>query len=490
MSSDFSGLRTTRRKLIAGAGAAIAATPALHARAAAIPMPAVRIARNAVEIPDGMALVTSPRIPLFDVGPDDAGNLLAGAFPNWTDVGSPVSRSIEPVAVGAAPGGMTAAETYADYEALVKGFEKRPGAVALVPVDQVDYRVNVLSVGGHDPLREPSSGETPVRVAFVGDIVPGRNVDNKMQYYGDYTHPFLKIQKVLSRFDATIANLEGNLSNDLPHPTDAHTYTFVSSPQMVDGLTMSGIDAVSLANNHSTWNSEGWGTQGLTDTIAALKNGGMPYFGAGADLDEARKPFEITAQGKKIAIYGVDGVTANTTSDEGLAGIVYGSNKGNDGYVGAGDGQPGTNPYLTDQFTSDIADLVKNYDMVIPYFHFGVEYVDVPPTWAADGARAAIDAGATMVVSNHPHVIQGMEVYKGVPIVYSVGNFIFDQMFSVQVREGSILEIVIRGGKVVGLRPRGVEIEDFNQPRLMSLGEHASQMDRFWDAADRIAARG
>jgi poly-gamma-glutamate synthesis protein (capsule biosynthesis protein) len=95
-----------------------------------------------------------------------------------------------------------------------------------------------------------------------------------------------------------------------------------------------------------------------------------------------------------------------------------------------------------------------------------------------------------MVVSNHPHIVQGMEVHKGVPIVYSVGNFIFDQMFSVQVREGSILEIAIRGGKVVGLRPRGVEIEDFNQPRLMSLGEHASQMDRFWNAADRIAARG
>ena len=117
--------------------------------------------------------------------------------------------------------------------------------------------------------------------------------------------------------------------------------------------------------------------------------------------------------------------------------------------------------------------------------HFGM-WVD-----ELDAAeKKVVDAGATMVVSNHPHVIQGMAVYKGVPIVYSVGNFIFDQMFSVQVREGSVLEMVIRGGKVVGLRPRGVEIEDFNQPRLMSLGEHASQMDRFWDAADRIAARG
>ena len=83
-----------------------------------------------------------------------------------------------------------------------------------------------------------------------------------------------------------------------------------------------------------------------------------------------------------------------------------------------------------------------------------------------------------------------MEIHGGKPIFYSVGNFIFDQMFSAQVREGFILEIAIRGGTVVGLRPRGVEIEDFNQPRLMTAGEHASLMDRFWDAADRIAARG
>lgn len=485
--------RTTRRTFIAGAGgaAALAALPELPAKASPIAMPAVQIRRNAVAIPDGMALVTSPRLPLFDVGPDDAGQLMAGAFPDWLELGCPVSHKLDPVAVGAQPpAGMTPAETYADYEALIKGFEKRPGAVALVPVDQIDFRANVLAVGGHDPLREPTSGETPVRVAFVGDIVPGRNVDLKMQHYGDYTHPFLKIAKTLSRFDVTVANLEGNLSDTLPHPTDPHTFTFVSSPKMVDGLTMSGIDVVSLANNHSCWNSEGWGTQGLTDTIAALKSGGMPHFGAGADLAEARAPFAATAQNKKIAIYGIDGVTANTTSDDGLAGIVYGSNKGNSGYVGAGDGQPGTNPFLTDQFVGDIQALAKSHDIVIPYFHFGVEYVDVPPQWATSGARAAVEAGATMVVSNHPHVIQGMEIHKGVPIVYSVGNFIFDQMFSVQVREGSILEIVIRGGKVVGLRPRGVEIEDFNQPRLMSLGEHASQMDRFWDAADRIAARG
>jgi poly-gamma-glutamate synthesis protein (capsule biosynthesis protein) len=82
-----------------------------------------------------------------------------------------------------------------------------------------------------------------------------------------------------------------------------------------------------------------------------------------------------------------------------------------------------------------------------------------------------------------------MEVYKGKPIVYSPGNFIFDQMFSVEVRTGLILEMVFRNNKVVGLRPKGVEIVDFNQPRLMAAAEHAALMDRFWWATDRLAER-
>ena len=108
---------------------------------------------------------------------------------------------------------------------------------------------------------------------------------------------------------------------------------------------------------------------------------------------------------------------------------------GGPAYAGATADQPGTNPYVTDQFLADIAAAAGDNDIVIPYFHFGVEYMGVPPDWAVEGARAAVDAGATMVVTHHPHVIQGMEIYTGKPIVYSCGNFIFDQMFSVEVRD-------------------------------------------------------
>jgi poly-gamma-glutamate synthesis protein (capsule biosynthesis protein) len=310
-----------------------------------------------------------------------------------------------------------------------------------------------------------------------------------MQQYNDYTHPFHRVATILSSYDLTIANLEGNVSDNIDAPADPNTFSFISPTKMLDGFTMAGIDVVSLANNHSCWNDSGWGTSALTDTLDALDNYGINRIGAGRDLEGARFAYTTTVGGKTIALIGIDGVTANIKQREPEA-TVNESWKGGDRYAGATDDTPGTCPYDPDIFIPDIQALAADYDVVIPYFHFGIEYVEAPPAWAVEGARSAIDAGATLVVTNHPHVVQGMEFYNGAPIVYSVGNFIFDQMFSIQTREGLILELVMRGKKCVQLRTRGVRIEDFNQPRLMTGGEQAEIMDRFWASTDRLAARG
>jgi poly-gamma-glutamate synthesis protein (capsule biosynthesis protein) len=487
--------RTSRRRLLQGAagaatatvlGAPVLAGPAQHPTAYRAP------SKQAVAgLPEGMALVASPRLPLFGVGGGDVATLLGAGVPDWTEVGSPISLEIETLAIdGQVPDGMTPTDTYASYDELADQLWKRPGAIALVPLDQVDVRANVLSVDGFDPLRDPGIADPAIRIGVVGDIVPGRNVGIKMRTYGDYTHPFRAIANELNSYDLTFANLEGNLSDNITPPDDSHTFSFVASPEMLEGVKVAGIDAMSLANNHSRWNGDGWGDSAFIDTIDALDNYGVGRFGGGRSLDEARKPWEFEAKGKKIGIIGIDGVTANEEAREPDA-TVNESAMGQPGYAGADDnGNSGTNPYVVDEFLADIEAYSDQYDILIPYFHFGREYIDIPPQWAVDGARQAIDRGATMVVTNHPHLIQGMELYSGKPIVYSVGNFIFDQMFSVQVRTGLILEITLRGNTVVGLRTRGVEIQDFNQPRLMSAGEQAGIMDRFWAASDKITERG
>ena len=472
----------TADRLLATPSPAVA-TPAEDRVATLVPpLSTARPLRN-VGVPEGMILVASPRLPLSGVGPEDSWRLLTGGVANWSEVGAAVPLPVHSLALSGEASGVRAERTLENYEELVAALTADPGAVALVPAETVDFRVQALTVGEDDPLVETAGGQSPVRIGIVGDIVPGRNVHLHMLEYGDFTRPFQRVAPLLRSFDVTVANLEGDLSETLPQPADPHSVSFVSSPAMLEGFALAGIDAVTLANNHSTWNDEGWGVQGLLDTIAALDSHGIPYFGAGSTLNAARAPWIIAAGGTRIAFLGIDGVTANYEAEPGAATGVL------DADVGATADTAGTNPYLAAQVAEDITAAAAVADVVIPYFHLGAEYVAVVPPWAVQAAHAAIDAGAAMVVTNHPHLNQGMEVYAGKPIVYSPGNFIIDQMWAAEVRSGYALEIVLRGTTIAGLRFHGVEIEDFHQPRPMTSGEQAALMDRFWAATDRLAAR-
>lgn len=462
--------------------------PAAVATPAEPAPPAEARRQNAVQaaLDAGYVAVTSPRLPLAGVGPEDVRRIVEGDIADWREVGSPVSIPVERLGIaGEGPGGVSGIETVADYDNLARQLRLRAGAVALVPLEEVDFRVQTLTVGGSDPLLGGETVAPAVRLGVVGDIVPGRNVHVHMERYGDYTRPFHRVAPLLRSFDLTVANLEGNLSDTLPQPENPNTFSFVSRTAMLDGFKLAGIDGVTLANNHSVWNApeENWGLQGFLDTVAALDAAGVPYFGAGLDLAAARAPWTTTVGDTAIAWLGIDGVTANYEVEPGAENGVV------DFDAGATAERPGTNPYLSTQFLADIAAAAATTEVVIPYFHMGAEYVAVPPAWAVAGARAAIDAGATMVVTNHPHVVQGMEIHNGRPIVYSPGNFIIDQMWGVEVRSGYALEVVLRGGRVVGLRVHGTEIEEFHQPRLMSAGEQANLLDRFWSSVDRLAAR-
>ena len=332
---------------------------------AATPSPVTARLLANIGIPEGMALVASPRLPVAGVGPEDPWRLLTGKTMDWAALGSPVPLRVRPLGLeGETTSDMRPEQTFADYDALAAAMAADPGAVALAPLEAVDFRVQTLTVGTADPLRESLSGQTPVRIGVIGDIVPGRNVHLHMEQYGDFTRPFLRVAPLLRPFDVTIANLEGNLSYSLPQPADGHSFSFVSNPAMLDGFALAGIDAVTLANNHSVWNSEGWGLQGLLDTMAALDEYGVPYFGAGLDLSAARAPWIVDAGETRIAFLGIDGVTANYEAAPGAANGVL------DFDAGATGDRPGTNPYLAWQVAEDVAAATAVADVVIPYFHF------------------------------------------------------------------------------------------------------------------------
>jgi len=429
-------------------------------------------------------LVVSPRLPLGGIGSGQQAGLLDGTTTDWAAVGSPLGLPVEAV-------GEVGADGYDDVvEQLDAGLidlDAPIGRVATVPLAAIDFRVKVLSVDGRDALRDRTEGNNGpiIRVGMVGDIVPGRNIHLTMDRYGDFQYPFRRVADRLAGFDLAIANLEGNISDTLENPvySNPNTIDFVTGSAFLDGFKLAGIDAVTLGNNHSCFNETGWGTQGLEDTMAALTGAGLPYFGAGYDITEARTAFTTEIGGVSIAVLGHDAVTANLDIEQSKPlGVVAQT-------WGADDASPGTNPFGLDQFLADVEAAAAKYDIVIPYLHGGAEFQWVVPEWLQAAARGAIDAGATLVVTNHPHIIQGMEVYAGRPIVYSLGNFIFDQMFSVDTRQGFILDLTFDGPVLVGLQLGGVEIMDFCQPRPMSAPEQAAIMDRFWRSTDRLAAR-
>jgi poly-gamma-glutamate synthesis protein (capsule biosynthesis protein) len=468
-----------RRKLITGA-AATAATLPLGQRppVAASAGQHARAAMSAQGFPAGTALVTSVRLPLYGIGSGQIVNLLNGTFNDWRDVGCPISLPVTVLGIeGVSVEGVTPSETVADYTALVTKLAENHGAVAVAPLDQVTLDVAVLTIDGDNPLMTAGTDTTPMtKIGFGGDILFGRNVGIHMRKYDDFTFPMLQLKDLLANFDLTICNWECFVSETIepPENTDPNTYDFVTVPAAIEGVLMSGVDAVSMANNHAFFSVAGYGPEAYFDTVGFLDEAELPHFGAGNNLDEARKPFSTEVNGVRIAIFGVDAITANLENGED-----WGSN-----HNAATADSPGTNPLVTENIVADIEQHLQDHDVVIPFFHIGKEYMWTPRQTVVDVTRACIDAGASAVVTSHPHTIMGMEVYKGKPIFHAIGNLVYDQMFSVDTRTGYILDMTLKGKDVVNFRIHGFENFDYCQGRLMPQGENAALLNRFWRSTD------
>jgi poly-gamma-glutamate capsule biosynthesis protein CapA/YwtB (metallophosphatase superfamily) len=428
--------------------------------------------------------VVSFWLPVTDVTYADLGRLFRGEVPDWARLGAPQPQAVVPLALRTdppAPLRPAAGPLLTDTDALVSFLEQSPGGIALVPLEQVDVRMRALRVDGRDPLLEEGFGpedplvrrlylavspqapamaaqrvaalarrqrlaspEPAIEVVVVGDIMPGRGVERRiLAQGGDYTCPFADVAPELRWADLTIANLEGVLSADISPPHDSHTMLFVASDSFSQGLLDAGIDAVSLANNHS----RNFGTAGLSDTISLLQGVGIQPFGAGLNLEEARRPALFNVRGVTFALLGYDDVSS--------------------GYYGAAEDRAGTAPADPAMIAADIAAAREQADVVIPYFHWGTEYTQQASSRQKELAHAAIAAGATVVLGNHPHWVQGLERYQGRLILYSLGNFVFDQNWSQKTSQGVIARLIFRGDRLVNVRLRAVQIVDYYQPVLL-----------------------
>lgn len=463
------------------------------------------VAANAVRLgSEPLALVTSPRLPVRSLTMVQANEVLSEGVTDWFEVGSPTSVKLEIVKSPAGPElpGATPLLFAASYDEIVKLFSAHPGAVSLANASEVDFRVNSLIIEDFDPARDADPGDAyPFRrtlvlefgdrippslaalavdlaarpggesspddaftVTMVGDIILGRTVHTIMARLNDYAAPFRLVADELNKADLTIGNLECSLSDTIPPPDDPYTFEFMTYTAGARGLLLAGIDAVSQANNHSM----NFGVGGMRDTLSALDEAGIRHFGIGETLDQAREPAIFDVRGTRVAFLGYDGITGDT--------------------YGATDSSAGTAPLMADLVADDVAAAAKQADIVIPFIHWGVEYTLTPTDTQRGLARRAIDAGATVVAGSHPHWVQGIEEYRGRPIVYSLGNFVFDQDWSPETKQGLIMHLVFQGARLAALRLVPVLIEDFYQPRIQSGEEMTVILDRVWNSSDLLRA--
>ncbi|MEG3955340.1 CapA family protein [Microcoleus sp. herbarium2] len=198
--------------------------------------------------------------------------------------------------------------------------------------------------------------------------------------------------------DVAMVNLENPLTRS-KLGSGKKQLNFKADPESVKVLTAGGVDIVNLANSHAMDYAE----PGLVETMNTLDNSGIQHQGAGRDIKEARRPDIIEVKGQRIAYLGYYDADLHA----------------------ADQGKAGTNPRRNNRVAEDIRALKGQVDWIIVNYHWGVELADYPGDWQIDLARFTIDQGADLVVGHHPQVLQGAEIYKGRPIVYSLGNFIF-----------------------------------------------------------------
>lgn len=288
--------------------------------------------------------------------------------------------------------------------------------------------------------RFPTNGlqptpKEPITLIFTGDVIPARSVNSQMVQRNNFKYPFEETASFLQNADLTIINLEAPLVKNCP-VTDTGMI-FCGDPRFIEGLDYAGIDIASLANNHAS----NWGKEGIDQTVALLNQ--------------------------------------NNIATTGINNIVYKEVKGTKfSFIAFNGVSPFDSPYISKIEKSDIENKVKeaksNSDFIIVLYHWGKEYSFLPVSDASiapfnpvEIGRFTIDMGADLVVGNHPHVIQGYEIYKEKPIFYALGNFVFDQMWSSETRIGVLLKIDLLGNKITSFSFYPVRIDNYAQPKFI-----------------------
>lgn len=254
---------------------------------------------------------------------------------------------------------------------------------------------------------EAEKSTASAKLIFTGDIMLARDVERTIKNRGT-NWPFLQLSPSLTHFaDIIIGNLETTIrSEELLE--EENVLNFDTIPSNLEILKEAGFTHLSLANNHT----DDFGSTVTTTTRNAVTNNEMIPFG-----DPAKSP-------EYIERLEIDGVNIS------LIGF-----------------------HAFNEYVIDLEDAIKQEkeadQFVIVYPHWGTEYVNEPSIYQREAAQRFVDAGADLIIGAHPHVIQQFELIDDIPVVYSLGNFLFDQDFSEEVKTGLVAAVEITNSDII-----------------------------------------
>lgn len=308
------------------------------------------------------------------------------------------------------------------------------GRFALSPRDDAVYRLE-FEADGYYPMRQTFSRaeilkdprlddvvlveQKPGRTLFVfgGDAMIGRRfyapfegepvLVSKDTRLADSKSLLAEMKPYLERADYASINLETPIFEAPPSEPAPKFVTFYSAPETLEALEWAGVDYVALGNNHIYDFLE----PGLNVTMAQLGRSTLDYSGAGTDEAEALKAFRLSRGEHAFDLLSYVGWPAgppSQTAETDKGGAAFGTE---------------TNLIATTRTSLD------QDGIPILQFHGGLEYVEEPTLDVETKLKRAVDAGAALVIGHHPHVVQGLELYNGKLIAWSLGNFLFDQYF-------------------------------------------------------------
>jgi formylglycine-generating enzyme len=283
-----------------------------------------------------------------------------------------------------------------------------------------------------------------VTVVLAGDVMLDGDPGHVVVYGGD---PFAEFGDILRRADISVCNLECVLARGGRQARKPYTFR---GPKEAVPLLAQYFSAVSVANNHTG----DFGPEAFVGQLTMLDQAGLRHVGGGRDRREARRPVVFQCNGMRVAL-----LAYNDFPPKAFA---------------AGDHEPGVAWLAEDEVIEDIQAARKQHraDAVIPFLHWGTEEEPRPEPSQRALARRLIDAGATAVVGCHPHVTQTIETYKGCPIVYSLGNFVFDYFpYDPPVWTGWVVRLTIRRSGEVVLDKFVLEIDRVGIPHLRPSSE-------------------